>query len=526
MSPPLRRPAFRSIWIASNVYFLGNAMQAMAAAWTVLAMTGSSFLAALVQTALFLPRFLLSLPAGVLADLTDRRRLIQASLRINAAAALLLFALLMAGAANAGTVLLLIFVIGCCGAMMTPAWSSSTNELVPREELPQAITAMSVAFNAARAIGPTLAGVLYSTVGGVWNHAIAAFSALWMSHASRKHPPRPHPPSRLPPERLWAGMVSALRFAKHSRLVRSQLVRTVTYSTIGSALWALLPVIGQRRLGMDATGYGLLIGCLGAGAVGAGLFIGRLRQRLGPERIVIGATLVFAAAMLVPAFVTSAGLVFLALVPGGAAWMSAMSTFDTATQTSVPPWVRGRTLAMQTVCTLGAIAVGSALWGALSDLVGLSSTLLLASGFMIASLRLARIFPLRLGATQDVTPAARLNALLLEKEPRPDSGPVAVEISYRIDPARTDAFLAAVSALREPRRRDGASFWRVYRDLGDSSRFVERFIVDSWSAYLHQQMRSTLADEALEAAVLDFLREGERVHTAYYLAQAWQPSSA
>ena len=100
-----------------------------------------------------------------------------------------------------------------------------------------------------------------------------------MAQAIRRWPPRPHPPSRLPAERLWGGMLSALRFARHSQTVLAQLVRTVAYSAAGSALWALLPVIGQRQLGLGAAGFGLLMGCLGAGAVAAGLVIGRMRAR-------------------------------------------------------------------------------------------------------------------------------------------------------------------------------------------------------------------------------------------------------
>src|SRR6187549_4022969 len=93
---PLRFPAFRGLWASSGIYFIGNAMQAMAASWLMVELTGSSFLAALVQTAVFLPMFLLSLPSGVLADTTDRRRLLLWSLWVQAAAGALLAVLLLA----------------------------------------------------------------------------------------------------------------------------------------------------------------------------------------------------------------------------------------------------------------------------------------------------------------------------------------------------------------------------------------------------------------------------------------------
>jgi MFS family permease len=164
-------------------------------------------------------------------------------------------------------VLFFIFVAGSCTALLSPAWNSSIADSVPRDELPLAITTVSIAYNAARAVGPAMAGVVFSALGGAWNFAIAVASTLAMWWSIKRWPPRPHPPSRLPAERLWGGMLSALRFAWHSQTVLAQLVRTVAYSAAGSALWALLPVIGAKQLNLGAAGYGLLMGCLGTGAV-------------------------------------------------------------------------------------------------------------------------------------------------------------------------------------------------------------------------------------------------------------------
>ena len=147
---------------------MGNGMQTMAAAWLMVELTGSSFLAALVQTAVFLPMFLLALPAGVLADTTERRRLISGGLLAQTVACVLLALLALAGWSGPVSVLLLVFVCGCCTAMLTPAWNSSVIDPVPRDEWPQAITAVSIAYNAARAVGPTLAGLLFARLGAGW----------------------------------------------------------------------------------------------------------------------------------------------------------------------------------------------------------------------------------------------------------------------------------------------------------------------------------------------------------------------
>jgi len=515
---PLRQTAFRGLWVCGGVFFVGNGMQTMAAAWLMVELTGSSFLAALVQTAVFMPMFLLALPAGVLADTTDRRRLISGALLAQTGACALLALLVLGGWGGPASVLLLVFVCGCCTAMLTPAWNSSVIDPVPRDEWPQAITAVSIAYNAARAVGPTLAGLLFALLGAGWVFAVTVATTLVMWESIRRWPPKAHPPSKLPAERLWGGTLSGLRFAWHSRMILAQLVRVTAFGAAGSALWALLPVIAQR-LGTGAQGFGLLMGCLGTGAVLVGLVLGRLRARFGLEAIVGTAGGVFAAAMLVAALTQRAWFVYLWLLLAGAAWMSAMSTFNTATQASAPQWVRSRAVAMHMVAALGAFAMGSAFWGASSDLIGLTPTLCVAAACMAAGLLLAKPMPLRMGALHEVTQATPWDELFIEAEPLPEAGPVAVEVGYRIAPGTDAAFLDTISRMKAPRRRDGATFWRVYKDLGEPSRYVERFIVESWAGYLHQRARATLADQALETEVRAFLAPGETARMSHYIAE-------
>ncbi len=515
----LRHGDFRALLSGGTLYFVGNAMQAMAAAWLMVEVSGSSFLAALVQTAVFLPMFLLALPAGVLADTTDRRRLMLCALAVQALLVALLALLFLLGVAGATTLLLLTFMAGCCTALLSPSWNSGVVDVVPRDELPQAITAIGISYNSARALGPAMAGVVYAQLGAGWVFVFTVLGVGVLFETVRRYPPRPHPPSRLPAERLWGGMLSALRFVRHSETVLAQLVRTVAFSATGSALWALLPVLGQRQLSLGASGFGLLMGCLGTGAVLVGLVMGRLRLRLGLEKLVATGIVVFALAMAIAALFTIKPLVYAALVAGGGAWMASMSTYNTATQTSVPPWVRARATAMHTLCALGSFAIGSAFWGGLSDILGLAPTLLIAAVGMASGLLLVRPFPLRTSDLGEVTQVPLSQDLFVKVEPDPEAGPVAVEIGYRVQPEHTAAFLDAVSQLRAPRRRDGATFWRIYRDLGDPSRYVERFIVTRWADYLHQRARGTVADQALEAQLLDYLLPGETPTMQHYIAE-------
>ena len=519
MWSPLRKRAFRGLWASGGVFFVGNAMHTMAVSWLMVQLTQSSFLAALVQTATFLPMFLLSLPAGVLADTADRRALLLASLAMYALSAAALVVLVAFGLAGPSTLLLLSFLTGACTAMLSPAWNSAVGDTIPRAELPQAITMISMAYNGARAVGPALAGLVFAAAGSGFVFAISVASALVMLQSIRLWPPGVQPKGKLPPERLWGGMLSGLRFARHSPTILAQLVRTVAFSATGSALWALLPIIAARRLGLGAPGFGLLMGCLGGGAVAVGFFIAPLRARLGLDRLANVCCAVFAVVTAIAGWSQSRPLVYAALFAGGAAWMAMLSTLNAATQTSAPLWVRARATALHTLAALGSFAIGSAAWGAVSGVAGLPLTLSLAAAAMLASVLLAQPFPLRVGAESEVTPATPWLDLFVAVEPEPEAGPVAVEIAYRIQPADAASFLDAVELLRVPRQRAGATLWRVYRDLGDPTRYLERFIVTSWADYLRQRARATVADQALEAEVRAFQAEGVPVAVQHFIAE-------
>jgi MFS family permease len=516
---PLNHRPFRGLWAAGSLFFVGNAMLNMAASWLMIEVTGSSFLSALVQTASFLPMFLLSLPAGVLADTTHRRRLMLRVQGVYAGAALVLTLLALVGRTGPATLLFFTFVLGVCTALQSPSWNSAVSDAVGRKELPQAITLVSMAFNGARAVGPALAGLIFAWTGSSAVFAIAVLTALGMSYATRRWPPAPPSAGKLPAERLWGGMLSALRYARHSPAIFAQLVRTAAYAGLGSALWALLPVIAQQRLGLGAAGYGLLMACLGTGAVAAGVFVGRVRSHFGLDPLASGCCLIFAGAMLVGALSTWRPLVYVTFVVGGAAWMTMMSTFNAATQTSASPWVRARAASMHTLCSLGSFALGSALWGAVSGLLGLPAALCIAAAGMVASVGLARRYPLRMGADDEVTLATQSDELSVAREPEFEAGPVAVEVVYRIREADAQRFLDTVQLLAVPRRRDGATFWRIYRDLDDSTRYVERFIVTSWADYLRQRSRATVASRELEAQARGFQVANEPVVTRHYLAE-------
>jgi MFS family permease len=504
---------------AGGCYFIGNAMQNMAASWLMVERSGSPAITALVQTAAFAPMFLFSLPAGVLADTIDRRRLMLRVQAVYGAAALLLAILELFGMLGPQGLLWLTFVLGSCVALQSPAWNSAAADTVDRRDIPQAVTLVSMAYNGARVLGPLLGGAVFAASGASAVFGLALLAALGMSYATWRWPPPPPAKSRLPAERLWGGTALALRYARHSPATTAQIVHTVAFSLIGSALWALLPVIAKQRLGLDAPGFGVLMACLGGGAIAAGLVLGELRARLGFATLAIASKVLFALAMLTAGLSVQLAVICVALVVGGMAWMALISTLNAATQTSVPTWIRARAMSMHNASSLGSFALGSVAWGALAEAAGLPASLCVAAACMVLSSALQKRFPLRMGTDSETTIANGNEPVRVAVEPEFEEGPVAVEVIYVVKPEDAGTFLKTVQPLADFRRRNGASFWRIYQDLGEPGRYVERFIVTSWGDYLRQRERETVAIQQLEVGARQYQVPGVPVVTRHYLAQ-------
>jgi MFS family permease len=516
---PLRHQTFGRLWFASLATYLAVWMQSVAGAWLMTSLTSSALVVALMQTAISLPMCLLSLPAGVLADLLDRRRLILSTQVLLLIASCLLAALTLLGAIGPASLLALTFLLGTGMALNGPTWQASMCEAIDRAELPQALTLIGIAYNIARAVGPALAGGLQAARGPWLVFIINAAAYAWVVVVAWRWRPASIR-SQLPPERLISAIRVGLNYAAHTIAVRAPLMRTAAFMLPASSLWALIPVVGQGRLGASAAGFGLLIGSLGVGAIVGGLALHQLRQRLAIETLMTTATLCYALTLALTALLSDVRSLCLALVLGGAAWSVALTSLSAALLTSVPMWVRSRTIALSMLASQGFMAGGAALWGIVATHGGTDLALALASGLMVVLLIWSRRYPVVFGAESDVTlsPAEAHQGVAGDPVP-PEAGPVAIEIRYRIDPRRREDFLRASEPVGALRRRNGARIWRLYRDLGDEGVFVERFIVDSWAEYQRQLARSTVAEHEHEERVRSFLQSGAQIEVSHYLAE-------
>lgn len=508
----LRFSVFRWLWVATLVSNIGSWMYNAASAWLMTSLDADPFTVSLVQVADSLPLFLLALPAGALADMIDKRRFILA-LEIAATVAGAAFALLVGmHRVTPATLLLFIFIVGTLSAIETPAWQAITPLLVPKPALPSAIALNSIGVNVSRVIGPALAGVLILGSGiaspfwvnAVSNAGVIAVILWW------RPPARPAP--TLPPEHLSGAIRAGLRYAIHHRSLRAALVRAIGFFLFASAYWALLPVLARTQLHGGATLYGVLLGVLGAGAVGGAFILPRLKARLGANRMVALGQLGTAGALVLFALARSAPLALLACALAGVSWIVVLASLNVSAQLSLPEWVRARGLAVYVAVFFGTMSLGSACWGLAGTHLGLERALLLAAVGSVLAIPLSRRWPLLSGAeTVDLTPSMHWPQPVLARAIENDAGPVLVSVEYRIDPKDRDAFLAALTRLARVRRRDGAYTWGVFEDTAHAGRMLETFLVDSWLDHMRQHQRVTHADRSLEDQLRGFTREAPRV---------------
>jgi MFS family permease len=494
---PLRHARFRLFYLGSVGTALGYTMQTTVAAWVMATLTSSELMVALVQTASTAPSLLFGLAAGALADIVDRRRLILATQWLLLGSTALLSGATLAGFVGPGTLLALTFLVGAGLILYLPAQQASINDLVSREDLPRAVALGAIAFNLARAIGPALAGGIAAWLGS--GSALVASSVCFVlmivAAARMKKRERPLPGV---PETVMSGVSSGLRFARHSLAMRSLMIRNVSFSVCASAFWALLPVIARDQLHLGAGGYGLLSAGFGTGAVAGALAIpGQLKRRSLNAVVTLGIVM-WTGAVALLAMTELVAVALAAAVAGGAAWVLVLASLSAGTQSSAPAWVRARAVSVNLVANQASLAIGSALWGAVASAFGTRVALAGSATILLVLLAITRRTRVAMGDEADVTPGAQLPELCIADEPRPDDGPVLIQIAYRIDPEHRDEFLRAIHAVEPARRRNGASSWRVFRDLAEDGLFVERFIIASWAEYVRLRARATMADRNLQ----------------------------
>lgn len=499
---PLRQPVFAVLWAATILGNIGTFMRDVASAWLVTDLSGSPSAVAMIQVAGTLPIFLLAIPAGVLSDIVDRRKLL---IGVQILLGLISAALLALALANALTVAILVgltFLGGVGAALMGPTWQSIVPELVPKSDLRNAVALNSLGFNIARSIGPALGGVLLVAFGAAATYGADVLSYVFVI-AALVWWRRPAGADDELREHFGGAFRAGLRYARASRELHRVLLRATLFFICASAIWALLPLVARRLLDGSAGFYGLLLGAVGTGAIIGAIVLPRIRARTGVDSIMLGAALITAVITAALAAVPPQWLAVILLLILGGAWIAALTTLNGTIQAILPNWVRGRGLAIYLTVFNGASAAGSLLWGIVAEAIGIHGTLVAAAlALVVVAFAVLRL-PLPAGEA-DLTPSSHWPEPAIAEPVEHDRGPVTITIEYRIARENRAAFLAAIARLAPERRRDGAFAWGVSEDAADPERIVEWFMVESWAEHLRQHRRVSQADADIQAEMARF----------------------
>lgn len=501
--PPLATPLFRALWTATIISNVGTWMNDVGSSWLMTSLSPSPLWVALVQAATTLPMFLFALPGGALADVVDRRKLLLSAQILTVIGATTLALTTHAGLTTPMVLLALTAVMGLGAALSAPAFQAIVPELVDKPALPDAIALNSLGVNIARAIGPALGGVIVAIAGSAAVFALNAVSILAVMAVlwSWKREPAT---GRLPPEHFWGALKAGYRYARKAPALQLVLIRSVGFFLFSSALWAMLPLVGRRELGLSAAGYGALLGCMGAGAVLGALLLSRVRRHVSSNRLSGGATLMFAAASLALAHVGNAVIAGAVMVVAGLAWITMLSSLNVAAQMAAPAWVKARALAVYLLVFQGAMTTGSIVWGSLASRTSVATALTVAGLSLALASVLALKFRLPAVAASDLTPSGHWADPIVSQAVEDERGPVMVLIEYRVEPARVAEFARELKRFKTVRERDGGMDWRVFEDSADPGLMVETFIVASWLEHRRQHERVTHDDRLSQEALTRF----------------------
>jgi MFS family permease len=382
---PLSEPLFRSLWIAAVVSYTGTWMQNVGAGWLMTQLSDSPLMVSLVQAASAIPVFIAVLPAGALADMVDRRRLLLFTQSWMIIAALALGVLTLFHAVGPWSLLAFTFLLGIGAVMNDPAWQAITPDVVSPAQHGSAVALNSAGFNVARAVGPALGGIVVASAGAGWSfllNAASFFGVVYFLYGWKCAPREP-----LATNGIVEAIREGFRYVRGAPQVTSVLIRTGAFSFGAASLLALLPVVCQPH---GAQGYGFLLTCFGLGALGGAALLPRLRVQYSVDGLVAGATLLYAGMTFLAGQVHLFNWLCLVLFTAGAAWIGILACFNVVAQTMCPSWMRARALSMYLLVLQGGMAVGSAIWGELAARQGVPAALAWSALAMVVGLSTIR----------------------------------------------------------------------------------------------------------------------------------------
>ena len=479
---------------------------------------------ALVQTSTTLPFFILALPAGALADIIDRRKLlIIINVFMMLAAALFAF-IVWRNEASPLAVLGFTFLLGTGGAFMAPAWQALIPSMVSKANLSQAVALGSININLSRAIGPAITGILVTKYGLTAPFAANALSFIavivatffWRQKQS-------YSASNIPPEKIWRAIRAGIRYSLFSKPLQATMVHAFGFMFFANAFWGLIPLIVKHNLHGDAAFFGSLMTAIGAGGVLAGLYLPVFKRWFKVNTLVIIGSLGTAIVTGYFAIATAQWQAIVAGIVFGIGWVLVLSSVNISAQQSLPDWVRARGLAVFLMVFFGGISLGSAFWGWIANLYSVNFSMYGAALGAILFMLLTCKIKLQQGGELDLTPSLHWPVPVVAEAVDFDQGPVMVTICYQINQQDKQAFLKAIYQLKSVRMRNGVYRWGVFENTEKPGQFLEYFMEDNWAEHLRHHNRVPKQDKILQDQVLAF-HDGEEPPSVTHYVSSDRPT--
>ncbi len=384
----MRHRNYRLYWFGQMGSLIGAWMQSVALPWLVLELGGSPLQLGAVLALMFAPSMFFAPIGGVIADRVDKRRILMIVNAVAMVQASLLFGLAASGLVEIWHVYLLALLAGFVNAIEMPVRQAFAAELVPNDDLVNAIALNSTSFNLSRVIGPAIAGVTIAAFGVAINFGINAVSylsvlvGLWMiDRSALRHIERPE---RSPSIR--ASLAEGVRYAVATPSVLWPLVLLGGMAAFAMNFQTLLPLFTRNALGLDSGGYGAIFAAMGAGSLIGSLILAFMTSQRPMLAFILGGGAAFLALELALGFVRSPLAAFPLVAGIGLASMLMVNTINVTVQNSVPDVLRGRVMSLYVFVFAGTAPIGGLLAGALAEAFGAAAALSLGASVAVGVL--------------------------------------------------------------------------------------------------------------------------------------------
>src|SRR6476660_1901838 len=528
---PFKSSLYRMLWIAALFSYVGAAMYDVGASLLMTSLAPNPLFVSLITTATTLPILLFALPSGILSDLFDRRTilLIASAYMFTISAALGILTLV--GLTTTTVLLLFTFALGAGTTMIRTPIIPTMTGLVSRMELPDALTLSDLASNLGRVIGPIVGGFIVSAFAPWAVFFVNSASFIGMMIVLSRFPRNPDVPynqqqqSSLPPENIIRAIRIQIRYIRYSQAAHVLIIRAGLFTLCSSALLSLLPLLAKHELGLDSTGFGLLLGSFGMGAIAGGIVIlPRLRPKTSVESLITISIALLAIVIFTMGYVRNFGILCVVMALGGAAYITIISKFYTIGIKSAPKWIGARVLAIYLLILNGGFVVGSVLWGTVANLFGISITLLVASLALGATIIAKKRYSSTLLDDLDFTPASdhwSLPTLLYSVDSSQNENQALITIEYnKIDPKLSDKFEQSVRELGRMLRSEGMAYWELFQDPTDIGHYIEIRIADTWTDHIRQHEYVTKNIQVIENRIRTLIKDCPQPIISHYIGKS------